>query len=174
MLSGHERARSVRRCTHSVPPRRVGKYAVGSRPPKPPANTLQTTYAPTRIRTWGLLLRRESLYPAELSGPGGQGNAVPTTDWKCGVLRPSTAGNHGYRGRGRSAESRAAGVRDRSPRGEGQPARDAGCCAHTLRAVYVAILVRRLREGKGYEDFVKAWYPDQGFGYASGRIGGAL
>src|SRR5688500_15361149 len=24
--------------------------------------------APTRIRTWGLLLRRESLYPAELSG----------------------------------------------------------------------------------------------------------
>src|SRR5690242_18321292 len=25
--------------------------------------------APTRIRTWGLLLRRESLYPAELSGP---------------------------------------------------------------------------------------------------------
>jgi hypothetical protein len=27
------------------------------------------TNAPTRIRTWGLLLRRESLYPAELSGP---------------------------------------------------------------------------------------------------------
>jgi hypothetical protein len=24
--------------------------------------------APTRIRTWGLLLRRESLYPTELSG----------------------------------------------------------------------------------------------------------
>jgi hypothetical protein len=28
-----------------------------------------TGNAPTRIRTWGLLLRRESLYPAELSGP---------------------------------------------------------------------------------------------------------
>src|SRR4051812_27521485 len=26
--------------------------------------------APTRIRTWGLLLRRETLYPAELSGLG--------------------------------------------------------------------------------------------------------
>ena len=26
--------------------------------------------APSRIRTCGLLLRRESLYPAELSGPG--------------------------------------------------------------------------------------------------------
>lgn len=35
--------------------------------------------------------------------------------------------------------------------------------------MYVAILVRRLREGKSYEDFVKAWYPDKGFGYASGR-----
>jgi hypothetical protein len=36
---------------------------------RPPRNFLQTTNAPTRIRTWGLLLRRESLYPAELSGP---------------------------------------------------------------------------------------------------------
>lgn len=35
--------------------------------------------------------------------------------------------------------------------------------------MYLAILVRRLREGKDYEDFVKAWYPDKGFGYASGR-----
>jgi hypothetical protein len=25
-------------------------------------------HAPTRIRTWGLLLRRESLYPTELPG----------------------------------------------------------------------------------------------------------
>jgi hypothetical protein len=33
-------------------------------------NRLQTTNAPSRIRTCGLLLRRESLYPAELSGPG--------------------------------------------------------------------------------------------------------
>jgi hypothetical protein len=29
-----------------------------------------TRNAPTMIRTWGLLLRRESLYPTELSGPG--------------------------------------------------------------------------------------------------------
>jgi hypothetical protein len=35
--------------------------------------------------------------------------------------------------------------------------------------MYAAILVRRLREGKTYEDFVKAWYPDKGFGFASGR-----
>lgn len=35
--------------------------------------------------------------------------------------------------------------------------------------MYAAILVRRLREGKGYEDFVEAWYPDKGFGYASGQ-----
>ena len=32
-------------------------------------NHRDTANAPTRIRTWGLLLRRESLYPAELSGP---------------------------------------------------------------------------------------------------------
>src|SRR4029450_4852739 len=30
-------------------------------------------YAPSRIRTCGLLLRRESLYPAELSGPAPRG-----------------------------------------------------------------------------------------------------
>ncbi|MBM3667842.1 MAG: hypothetical protein FJW90_10265 [Actinobacteria bacterium] len=35
--------------------------------------------------------------------------------------------------------------------------------------MHIAILVRRLREGMGYEDFVKAWYPDKGFGFASGR-----
>jgi len=35
--------------------------------------------------------------------------------------------------------------------------------------MYIAILVRRLREGKTYEDFVKAWYPDKGFGFASGQ-----
>jgi hypothetical protein len=33
---------------------------------------------------------------------------------------------------------------------------------------YSAILVRRLREGKTYEDFVQAWYPDEGFGFAEG------
>jgi hypothetical protein len=30
--------------------------------------------------------------------------------------------------------------------------------------VIVSILVRRLREGKTYEDFRKAWLPDKGFG----------
>jgi TrwC relaxase len=33
------------------------------------ARALLLGYAPTRIRTWDLLLRRESLYPTELSGP---------------------------------------------------------------------------------------------------------
>jgi hypothetical protein len=36
----------------------------------PSAKPLQLMYAPSRIRTCGLLLRRESLYPAELSGLG--------------------------------------------------------------------------------------------------------
>jgi hypothetical protein len=30
--------------------------------------------------------------------------------------------------------------------------------------MFVAVLVRRLREGKTYEDFLDAWYPDKGFG----------
>jgi len=30
--------------------------------------------------------------------------------------------------------------------------------------MYIAVLVRRLREGKTYEDFLDAWYPDRGFG----------
>lgn len=34
--------------------------------------------------------------------------------------------------------------------------------------MFVSVLVRRLRPGKTYEDFVKAWYPDRGFGF-SGR-----
>jgi hypothetical protein len=33
--------------------------------------------------------------------------------------------------------------------------------------MFIAVLVRRLREGKTYEDFIDAWYPDKGF-----RIGG--
>ena len=33
---------------------------------------------------------------------------------------------------------------------------------------YCAVLIRRLREGKTYDDFVAAWYPDKGFGYAEG------
>jgi hypothetical protein len=33
---------------------------------------------------------------------------------------------------------------------------------------YCAVLVRRLREGKTYDDFVAAWYPDKGFGFAEG------
>lgn len=31
--------------------------------------------------------------------------------------------------------------------------------------MFVAVLVRKLREGKGYEDFLCAWYPDKGFDY---------
>jgi hypothetical protein len=30
--------------------------------------------------------------------------------------------------------------------------------------VYVSVLVRRLAEGRTYEDFVRAWYPATGFG----------
>jgi hypothetical protein len=30
--------------------------------------------------------------------------------------------------------------------------------------VFVSVLVRRLRAGKTYEDFVAAWYPERGFG----------
>jgi len=29
--------------------------------------------------------------------------------------------------------------------------------------VFVSVLARRLRPGKTYEDFVRAWYPDKGF-----------
>lgn len=31
--------------------------------------------------------------------------------------------------------------------------------------MFIAVFVRRLREGKTYEDFLQAWYPDQGFGF---------
>jgi hypothetical protein len=31
-------------------------------------------------------------------------------------------------------------------------------------AVYVSVLIRRLKPGKTYDDFVRAWYPDRGFG----------
>jgi hypothetical protein len=31
-------------------------------------------------------------------------------------------------------------------------------------AVFIAVFARRLREGKTYEDFLEAWYPDKGFG----------
>jgi hypothetical protein len=34
--------------------------------------------------------------------------------------------------------------------------------------MFITVLVRRLREGKSYDDFVEAWYPDKGFGF-SGR-----
>jgi hypothetical protein len=30
--------------------------------------------------------------------------------------------------------------------------------------VYVSVLIRRLKPGKSYDDFVRAWYPDMGFG----------
>ncbi|MGH2614986.1 MAG: hypothetical protein ACRDJC_07090 [Thermomicrobiales bacterium] len=32
--------------------------------------------------------------------------------------------------------------------------------------MFISVLVRRLRPGKTYEDFVRAWYPDKGFGFA--------
>ena len=54
---------------------RVGRWSRTR--PDYPTNRLQTTNAPTRIRTWGLLLRRESLYPAELSGPRAQDSPTP-------------------------------------------------------------------------------------------------
>lgn len=31
--------------------------------------------------------------------------------------------------------------------------------------MFIAVLVRRLRDGKTYEDFIDAWYPDKGFGF---------
>lgn len=31
--------------------------------------------------------------------------------------------------------------------------------------MFLTVLVRRLHEGKTYEDFVRAWYPDKGFGF---------
>jgi hypothetical protein len=31
--------------------------------------------------------------------------------------------------------------------------------------MFIAVFVRRLREGKTYEDFLGAWYPDKGFGF---------
>lgn len=31
--------------------------------------------------------------------------------------------------------------------------------------IVVAVLTRRLREGKSYEDFRQAWLPEQGFGF---------
>lgn len=30
--------------------------------------------------------------------------------------------------------------------------------------MFVSVLARRLKPGKTYEDFVRAWYPDKGFG----------
>jgi hypothetical protein len=31
--------------------------------------------------------------------------------------------------------------------------------------VFISVLVRRLRPGKTYDDFVDAWYPEKGFGF---------
>jgi hypothetical protein len=33
-------------------------------------------------------------------------------------------------------------------------------------AMFIAVFVRRLRPGKTYDDFIDAWYPDKGFGFA--------
>jgi hypothetical protein len=30
--------------------------------------------------------------------------------------------------------------------------------------MFIAVFVRRLRPGKTYDDFLRAWYPDKGFG----------
>jgi hypothetical protein len=30
--------------------------------------------------------------------------------------------------------------------------------------MFISVLARRLKPGKTYEDFVRAWYPDKGFG----------
>jgi hypothetical protein len=35
------------------------------------------------------------------------------------------------------------------------------------------VFVRRLREGKTYEDFRAAWYPDEGFGVPARVLAGA-
>jgi hypothetical protein len=32
------------------------------------------------------------------------------------------------------------------------------------------VFVRRLKPGRTYEDFLQAWYPDQGFGVDDGRV----
>lgn len=34
--------------------------------------------------------------------------------------------------------------------------------------MFISVLVRRLKPGKTYDDFIDAWYPDKGFGF-SGR-----
>ena len=31
--------------------------------------------------------------------------------------------------------------------------------------MFISVLVRRLKPGKTYDDFVDAWYPDKGFGF---------
>jgi hypothetical protein len=62
LVCGVEPRLGAPRCTRFVPPASLGPVSARE-------NSLQTSSAPSRIRTCGLLLRRESLYPAELSGP---------------------------------------------------------------------------------------------------------
>jgi hypothetical protein len=38
--------------------------------------------------------------------------------------------------------------------------------------VFVSVFVRRLREGKTYDDFKEVWYPDQGFGVPTRVLNG--
>src|SRR5262245_53150022 len=52
------------------------------------------------------------------------------------------------------------GFRTRSPGGIGYPAPNQG------GFMFVSLLVRRLKPGCSQEDFVRAWYPDKGFGIA--------
>ena len=37
--------------------------------------------------------------------------------------------------------------------------------------IVIAVLTRRLRQGKTYEDFREAWLPDRGFGFPTRVIG---
>ena len=69
-LGGPKLDRRLRRALHAIsPPRRRSSAR--------PAASAGSASAPTRIRTWGLLLRRESLYPAELSGPDASLGRLP-------------------------------------------------------------------------------------------------
>ena len=38
--------------------------------------------------------------------------------------------------------------------------------------IVISVLIRRLREGKTYEDFREEWLPDQGFGFPTRVVSG--
>jgi hypothetical protein len=41
-----------------------------------------------------------------------------------------------------------------------------------VKMIVVSVLVRRLREGKTYEDFREAWLPEAGFGFPTRVVSG--